>query len=247
MDKRHVYDWDTRVHLLVRGPGVPPGSTWNAPATMVDLAPTFLGLAGVPKPPTMDGKSLMPLLTPHGGVPPATASHLAALGSTDAYKARWRDAVFMEYYYVDPSTKCVGNCDVPDNTKFRTGDRKCVDLPHNEGCWSGSADGGSNSVECATDCYRTEDEGNNFLAMRTGTGAGTGFLYAEFQTGRVEKEKVQFDDIDFVELYDTSKDTWQMNNIAATVAPPPVELQAQLEEFHTRVQREFRCAGDSCS
>ena len=83
MDKRHVYDWDTRVHLLVRGPGVPPGSTWNAPATMVDLAPTFLGLAGVPKPPTMDGKSLMPLLTPHGGVPPATASHLAALGSTE--------------------------------------------------------------------------------------------------------------------------------------------------------------------
>ena len=80
--------------------------------------------------------------------------------------------------------------------------------------------------------------------MRTGTGAGTGFLYAEFQTGRAEKEKVQFDDIDFVELYDTSKDTWQMNNIAATVAPP---LQAQLDEFHTRVQREFRCAGDSCS
>eukprot|EP00966_Prymnesium_polylepis_P295450 6822588-Prymnesium_polylepis.1 len=61
MDKRHVYDWDTRVHLLARGPGIPAGSTMAFPATMVDLAPTFLSIAGLPKPPTMDGRSLLPL------------------------------------------------------------------------------------------------------------------------------------------------------------------------------------------
>ena len=115
MDKRNVYDWDTRIHLLARGqcratlttlshpplpaenlledtdellrlrpppldlrrgdecsleavvccslllltcalrmtsphfkgPGIKPGSTWVQPATQVDIAPTFLGLAGL--------------------------------------------------------------------------------------------------------------------------------------------------------------------------------------------------------
>ena len=39
------YDWDTHIHLLARGPGIKPGSTWVQPATQVDMAPTFLGLA----------------------------------------------------------------------------------------------------------------------------------------------------------------------------------------------------------
>ena len=70
MDKRNVYDWDTRIHLLARGPGIAAGSTWSQPATQVDLAPTFLGLAGLAKTAVMDGKSLVPLLVtsaPRGG------------------------------------------------------------------------------------------------------------------------------------------------------------------------------------
>lgn len=35
MDKRHVYDWDTRVHLLARGPGIPRGVSIASPATQV--------------------------------------------------------------------------------------------------------------------------------------------------------------------------------------------------------------------
>lgn len=38
MDKRHVYDFNTRIHLLARGPGIKPGHTWNKPATQVDMA-----------------------------------------------------------------------------------------------------------------------------------------------------------------------------------------------------------------
>ena len=34
-------------------------------SSVVDLAPTFLSLAGLPKPPAMDGRSLLPLLL-HG-------------------------------------------------------------------------------------------------------------------------------------------------------------------------------------
>lgn len=62
MDKRQVYDWDTRIHLLARGPGIAKGALFELPATQVDIAPTFLGLAGVPKPADMDGKSLLPHL-----------------------------------------------------------------------------------------------------------------------------------------------------------------------------------------
>jgi N-acetylglucosamine-6-sulfatase len=39
MDKRQVYDWDTRIHLLMRGPGISKGSTFELPATQVDVAP----------------------------------------------------------------------------------------------------------------------------------------------------------------------------------------------------------------
>ena len=38
MDKRQPYDYDTRIHLLARGPGIKPGTTWTQPATQVSLS-----------------------------------------------------------------------------------------------------------------------------------------------------------------------------------------------------------------
>ena len=70
MDKRQVYDWDTRIHLLARGPGIAKGASFELPATQVDVAPTFLGLAGVQPPPDMDGKSLLPHVS--GALSPQT-------------------------------------------------------------------------------------------------------------------------------------------------------------------------------
>ena len=104
MDKRQVYDWDTRIHLLARGPGIKKGGTFDLPATQVDIAPTFLGLAGLKPPPTLDGKSLLPLLlnqdTVEGqGLPSATKTHLSQLPPRNEYAASWRKAVLLEYYY----------------------------------------------------------------------------------------------------------------------------------------------------
>jgi len=75
--KQTPYDSDVRVPLIVRGPGVVPGSV-AAMAMNVDLAPTFAALAGVRAPDFVDGQSLVPLL--HGSVP-----------------AQWRDAVLVEH------------------------------------------------------------------------------------------------------------------------------------------------------
>lgn len=72
-EKAMPYDHDTRVPLLVRGPGVAPGSTSpNLIAMNIDLGPTLLELAGVPNAwpsgtAPRDGRSLVPLLKQQQG------------------------------------------------------------------------------------------------------------------------------------------------------------------------------------
>ena len=155
MDKRQPYDFDTRIHLLARGPGIKPGSTWSQPATQVDMAPTFLGIAGLPKPSTMDGKSLLPLLVPsvpaEAEMPASTAAHLAALGDAREYAAGWREAAFIEYYYNADNDKCFQNCTYPTKPWPTAGDYGCTDLLHTppRACWGGSI--------CNTNCCECSD------------------------------------------------------------------------------------------
>ncbi len=67
-DKRWAYEESVRIPLLVRWPGhARPGSTIDATALNVDLAPTVLEAAGVAVPEGLHGRSLLPLL---GGAPP---------------------------------------------------------------------------------------------------------------------------------------------------------------------------------
>lgn len=53
---------DTNLPFVVRGPGIQPGSKTTIPSSFIDMAPTFLDIAGVPKedrPPFLDGRSLL--------------------------------------------------------------------------------------------------------------------------------------------------------------------------------------------
>ncbi|MFW5856521.1 MAG: sulfatase, partial [Planctomycetota bacterium] len=52
------YDCILRTPLLLRGPGVPEGRTEARIASLVDVAPTLLDLAGVAEPPALQGLSL---------------------------------------------------------------------------------------------------------------------------------------------------------------------------------------------
>lgn len=63
LDKREPYETDVRVPLLIRGPGLLQDHLLSYPTTNIDLAPTFLDLAGVPIPKYMDGTSLKSALT----------------------------------------------------------------------------------------------------------------------------------------------------------------------------------------
>ncbi|MCL4134637.1 UNVERIFIED_CONTAM: hypothetical protein GTU68_001091 [Idotea baltica] len=57
-DKREPYEFDIRVPLMVRSPGIEEGVQIESVATNIDLAPTFLDLAGISVPNSMDGMSL---------------------------------------------------------------------------------------------------------------------------------------------------------------------------------------------
>lgn len=62
-DKRFMYEESMRTPLIVRYPsGVRPGSRTESIVSNVDLAPTFLQLAGIPIPDAIQGRSMLPIL-----------------------------------------------------------------------------------------------------------------------------------------------------------------------------------------
>ena len=82
-DKRFMYEECLRMPFLVRWPdGIKAGGVARAMALNVDFAPTFLEAAGVPVPPDMQGRSLVPVL--QGRTP-----------------ADWRTSMYYRYYH-DP-------------------------------------------------------------------------------------------------------------------------------------------------
>lgn len=81
-DKRFMYEPGLRVPLLAKGPGIKANHTPSEFVANIDLAPTFLDLAGLPIPDSMQGRSLAPLLR---GESPGD----------------WRESVYYRYYH-DP-------------------------------------------------------------------------------------------------------------------------------------------------
>ncbi len=81
IDKRHAYEESMRVPLLVWAPGmVTPGAVVEQAVMNVDLAPTFLQMAGITKPQQLQGFSFTDLLT--------------------GKSRQWpRDKIFYEYYW----------------------------------------------------------------------------------------------------------------------------------------------------
>ena len=62
-DKRVMYEESLRIPLFIKYPKlIKPGSKIKQMALNIDIAPTFLELAGAPIPDTMQGRSLVPLL-----------------------------------------------------------------------------------------------------------------------------------------------------------------------------------------
>jgi N-acetylglucosamine-6-sulfatase len=102
VDKRWPYEEATRIPFLVRFPGglKNPGRTSAEMILNVDLAPTLLDLAGLPVPPSMQGKSFRPVLE-NGNTPLRRSFHMEYFKDFP-YRVPAYDAVRTErYLYVE--------------------------------------------------------------------------------------------------------------------------------------------------
>ncbi|MBO0699687.1 MAG: sulfatase [Zavarzinella sp.] len=112
-DKRSGYDESLRIPLIVRYPksGL-KGALRDDLVLNIDLAPTFLDLAGVPVPKDMHGKSWKPLLT------------------KDPLKEPFRTSFFFEYFREAGPKKApaaaVGGYNTPTMTGVRTATHKLL-------------------------------------------------------------------------------------------------------------------------
>uniref|UniRef100_A0A3Q4G7S2 N-acetylglucosamine-6-sulfatase n=1 Tax=Neolamprologus brichardi TaxID=32507 RepID=A0A3Q4G7S2_NEOBR len=65
IDKRQLYEFDIRIPLMVRGPGIKAKQVLQAPVLNIDLAPTILDIAGVNlSSVNMDGQSFLAQMAP---------------------------------------------------------------------------------------------------------------------------------------------------------------------------------------
>ncbi|XP_023141843.1 glucosamine (N-acetyl)-6-sulfatase (Sanfilippo disease IIID), b [Amphiprion ocellaris] len=65
IDKRQLYEFDIRIPLMVRGPGIKPNQTLQAPVLNIDLAPTILDISGVNlSTVNVDGQSFLAQMAP---------------------------------------------------------------------------------------------------------------------------------------------------------------------------------------
>ncbi len=90
--KVHHYEEGSRVPLLIRGPGIDPGTKIATPVINADIAPTILAAAGVEPQLEQDGISLLPLL--HGG--PERRRRELLLETRDYAGIRFRRWVYVE-------------------------------------------------------------------------------------------------------------------------------------------------------
>ncbi len=102
--KMTLYDSSARVPLIVAGPGVRRGATVDGLASLVDVYPTLMDMAGVEHPPGLDGHSLMPELTGRaGGRPDWVLGEFHGEGcNTGSFMLRRGDWKYIAYVGYEP-------------------------------------------------------------------------------------------------------------------------------------------------
>lgn len=75
------YEEDIRVPLMIRGPGIAPGTQIENMTANIDLAPTIAEIAGVTVPDFVDGRSFLPCL--------------------QGKNISWRNGLLIEFGYID--------------------------------------------------------------------------------------------------------------------------------------------------
>ena len=93
-EKKHwckgaIWEQTTHIPFIVSGPGIEAGTTCLQPASLIDVYPSLVDLAGFEVPEWLDGTSVKPQLNdPHEARDPAISSY--GSGNTSVRTERWR-------------------------------------------------------------------------------------------------------------------------------------------------------------
>jgi arylsulfatase A-like enzyme len=86
--KRSCHESSIRVPAALCGPGFDGGGQIDALVSLIDLPPTLLAAAGLPVPPSMEGRSILPLL--HGD------PHADGRAAREGAPSPWPEEVFVQ-------------------------------------------------------------------------------------------------------------------------------------------------------
>jgi len=219
--KQHPYETDIHVPLLFVGPGIPQGVVLPQMTGNVDIMPTLIDLAGGKGniPPTVDGKSMLPLLLPSQRKP----------GQLHASDVEWRDAFMIAYksvgtYYNDHSN-CAGN-----NMGCKGTMPKC---PSDGNCNCEEADGVGNG-----NCYFVDSTHSNSWRNLRIHNAQENLAYIEYDpTFDWITNDTKGGGLQFYELYNITADPYQMTNLYSTTD------DATKTRLHQRVVEHYGCKG----
>ena len=110
------YEFDIKIHMVMTGPGIAAGSTWDGAATNVDLHPTFLALAGLDAT-RVDGMSFLSQVAPGytidhpagvggAGITNAAATDGVVPNAGVALSSPWRESIFVHHQRVGAGSYC---------------------------------------------------------------------------------------------------------------------------------------------
>ena len=89
-EKRSLWEESTRVPLMLAGPGISAGANCQRVVELLDLYPTLLDLAGLDADPTLEGRSIKPLLIDASTEWPHPAITTFGPGNHSVRNERWR-------------------------------------------------------------------------------------------------------------------------------------------------------------
>eukprot|EP00048_Salpingoeca_helianthica_P017930 m.239752 g.239752 ORF g.239752 m.239752 type:complete len:549 (+) comp22808_c0_seq1:14-1660(+) len=233
-DKRLPYEFDIHLPSFVRGPGIPSRSLVTAAVLNIDLFPTFLDMASLGPPTTLDGKSALPLLrqavsldSHSASLPPSELAHAVTRGLLAGSETAPRD--FLVEYYGETSgglpPVCQGSPDVNSLECYREGPEMARVPPHYDG---------------PTLCSCQDVRNNTYRCLRH-VGAGTAdpdYVYCEFFTeSPTDTPGLQ---PYHVEMYALDADPWQLTNQAPSLTP------ARRAGLHANLTSLGSCRGQGC-
>lgn len=210
--------------MRILGPGIQPGSSLGLVGSHVDLAPTWLGLAGLPTPRDMDGRSLVRKLLRPDDVDAAGPAMTASTNTAMRAVLPRSVTTHMRYEMAEHRRRRLSGLSAGQG-------RLPVGGAYIE--YHGLGPTGASSPPF----HRQQDALNNtYRALRVIDRRPEGLgdvMYAEFGT-------YGFETIHSREYFNVSQDRWQQHNLYTTLS-----LREQAE-WAQRVKSLFGCTGASC-